>query len=100
MPTDNTYQRGRAKEQVFRNYKGESKGVGLQEVQGDPDTVCRGDERVRERHERAEEAFLQNLLLDLPVWCIMMPDAYREHIPKEDGRGTGIQEVQGDPVII
>jgi hypothetical protein len=87
MPTNNTYQRGRAKEQVLRVYKGTQTLA-----------VCRV-ERGLEMHQRAENVFLQNELLVLTAWCIMLPDAYRQHIPKEDGKGAGLQKVRGETVL-
>jgi hypothetical protein len=54
-------------------------------------------ERGLQRHRRTENDFIQNDLLGLPTWCIMKPDAYRQHIPKGEGKGAGLQDVQGDP---
>jgi hypothetical protein len=46
--------------------------------------------------QRADHVLLQNPFSNLPTWCMLVTDAYRQHIWKEEGKGAILRELLGD----
>jgi hypothetical protein len=84
MPTNNTHQRGRAK--ILRELQGPQSG----------DSPCSG---IGSRGTSGLTMCFSQFPPYLLIWCMVIADAYTQHMPKGDGKEAILRELQGVPLL-